>query len=63
MVSEKTGTLRPRSHPGAAHARNMGNSDEVIKIRHIVNCHKTDLEYGRGVADALSISYEKAGIQ
>jgi catalase len=44
-------------------ARNMGDSDEIIKIRHIGNCYKADPAYGRGVADALEISYEKAGIQ
>ncbi|HAR38360.1 MAG: catalase [Bacteroidetes bacterium GWD2_45_23] len=44
-------------------ARNMGDSDEIIKIRHISNCYKADPAYGRGVADALKISYEKAGIQ
>ncbi len=44
-------------------ARNMGDSDEIIKIRHINNCYKADPAYGRGVADALGISYEKAGIE
>ncbi|MDD2591023.1 MAG: catalase [Fermentimonas sp.] len=44
-------------------ARNMGDSDEIIKIRHIGNCYKADPAYGRGVADALGISYDKAGIQ
>ena len=44
-------------------ARNMGDSDEIIKIRHIANCYKADPAYGRGVADALGISYEKAGIE
>ena len=44
-------------------ARNMGDSDEIIKIRHIGNCYKADPAYGRGVADALGISYEKAGIE
>ncbi len=44
-------------------ARNMGDSDEIIKIRHIGNCYKADPAYGRGVADTLGISYEKAGIQ
>ena len=43
-------------------ARNMGCSDEIIKIRHIGNCYKADPAYGRGVADALGISHEKAGI-
>ena len=44
-------------------ARNMGCSDEIIKLRHIGNCYKADPAYGRGVADALGIAYEKAGIQ
>jgi catalase len=44
-------------------ARNMGCSDENIKLRHIGNCYKADPAYGRGVADALGIAYEKAGIQ
>jgi catalase len=44
-------------------ARNMGDSDEIVKIRHIGNCYKADPAYGRGVADALGISYEKAGIE
>ena len=44
-------------------ARNMGDSDEIIKIRHINNCYKADPDYGRGVADALGISYQKAGIK
>lgn len=44
-------------------ARNMGDSDIIIKIRHIGNCYKADHAYGRGVADALGISYEQAGIE
>lgn len=44
-------------------ARNMGCSDEIIKIRHINNCYKADHDYGRGVANALGISYDKAGIE
>ena len=44
-------------------ARNMGDSDEIIKIRHIGNCYKADNDYGRGVANALGISFEKAGIE
>ena len=44
-------------------ARNMGCCDEIIKIRHIGNCYKADTAYGRGVADALGIPYDKAGIQ
>jgi catalase len=41
----------------------MGDCDEIIKIRHIGNCYKADPAYGRGVADALGISLEKAGIE
>lgn len=44
-------------------ARNMGCCDEIIKLRHIGNCYKADPAYGRGVADALGIAYDKAGIQ
>lgn len=44
-------------------ARNMGDCDEIIKIRHIGNCYKADPGYGRGVADALGIPYSKAGIE
>lgn len=43
-------------------ARNMTGVEEFIKIRHIGNCYKADPAYGRGVADACGISYEKAGI-
>ena len=43
-------------------ARNMNGVEEFIKIRHIGNCFKADPVYGRGVADACGISYEKAGI-
>lgn len=43
-------------------ARNMGCSADFIKIRHIGNCYKADPDYGRGVADALGISYKDAGI-
>lgn len=44
-------------------ARNMGCSEDKIKIRHIGNCYKADPAYGRGVADALGISYRDAGIE
>ena len=44
-------------------ANNMGDSDDIIKKRHIGNCYKADPAYGRGVADALGISYESAGIE
>lgn len=43
-------------------ARNMNGVEEHIKVRHIGNCYKADPDYGRGVANALGISYEKAGI-
>ena len=43
-------------------ARNMNGVEEHIKIRHIGNCYKADPAYGRGVADACGIPYEKAGI-
>jgi catalase len=36
-------------------ARNMGNCDSRIKIRHIENCFKADPAYGEGVAKALGI--------
>ena len=44
-------------------ARNMGCSEDKIKIRHINHCYKADPAYGRGVADALDISYANAGIE
>ncbi len=34
----------------------MGDAPEEIKVRHIGNCMKADPAYGKGVADALSIS-------
>jgi catalase len=40
-------------------ARAIGNAPIEIKIRHIGNCLKADPEYGRGVADALSISLDE----
>ena len=43
-------------------ARNMGCSEDKIKIRHINHCYQVDPAYGRGVADALGISYKDAGI-
>ncbi len=36
-------------------ARNMGDSEDMIKIRHIKNCMQADPEYGKGVAEALGI--------
>ncbi len=44
-------------------ARNMGCSEDKIKIRHINHCYKVDPAYGKGVADALGISYADAGIE
>lgn len=40
-------------------ARNMGDSPEFIKIRHIGNCLKADPAYGKGVADVMGISLDK----
>jgi len=40
-------------------ARAMGDSPEMIKIRHIGNCLKADPAYGKGVADAMGISLDK----
>ena len=39
--------------------RAMGDAPEEIKIRHITNCMKADLAYGKGVAQALGISLEE----
>jgi catalase len=39
-------------------ARAMGDAPEMVKIRHIGNCMKSDPVYGKGVADALKISIE-----
>jgi catalase len=36
-------------------ARAMGDAPEKIKIRHIENCLKADIAYGKGVAKALHI--------
>jgi len=37
-------------------ARAMGDAPEEIKMRHIENCLKADLKYGKGVAKSLGIS-------
>jgi catalase len=37
----------------------MGDAPEFIKIRHIGNCLKADLTYGKGIADALGIPLKK----
>jgi catalase len=39
-------------------ARAMGDAPKEIKIRHIGNCMKADPAYGKGVADALGISFD-----
>ncbi|MBT6338154.1 MAG: catalase [Desulfobacula sp.] len=39
--------------------RAMGDAPNQIKIRHIKNCKKADPNYGRGVAEALGISFEE----
>ncbi|MCJ7609637.1 catalase [Candidatus Bathyarchaeota archaeon] len=41
-------------------ARAMGDAPREIKVRHISNCLKADPAYGKGVADALGISLDKA---
>lgn len=40
-------------------ARNMCGAPEMIKIRHIQNCTKADPLYGKGVAKALDIDWDK----
>ncbi len=37
-------------------ARAMGDAPREIKVRHIKNCLKADINYGKGVAKALGIS-------
>lgn len=39
-------------------ARALGDAPHEIKVRHIGNCLKADLAYGKGVADALGISLD-----
>jgi catalase len=41
-------------------ARAMGDAPKEIKMRHISNCLKADPAYGKGVAEALGISLDKA---
>ena len=36
-------------------ARSMQNVPDFIKMRHIKNCMQADIEYGRGVANALNM--------
>lgn len=40
-------------------ARNMGDSEKRIKLRHINNCYKADPAYGEGVAKAMGISLDE----
>lgn len=40
-------------------ARNMSGVPENIQIRHIRNCAKADIEYGKGVVKALEIEWSK----
>lgn len=40
-------------------ARSIGDAPKDIQLRHIGNCMKADPEYGKGVADALGISYDE----
>ncbi|HLU92886.1 MAG TPA: catalase [Membranihabitans sp.] len=40
-------------------ARQIGGAEEFIQARHIINCHKADPAYGRGVADALGLDIDK----
>mgnify|MGYP003251636033 FL=1 len=40
-------------------ARAMGDIPIEIKLRHIRNCMKADLDYGKGVAQALGISWDE----
>ncbi len=40
-------------------ARNLGDSSEQIKIRHIKNCLAAHADYGKGVAKALDIPLEQ----
>lgn len=39
-------------------ARNMGDSEEMIKLRHIKNCFHADPEYGKGVAKAMGMEID-----
>jgi catalase len=40
-------------------ARAMGDAPYEIKVRHIENCLKADSTYGKGVAEAMSISLDE----
>jgi len=39
-------------------ARAMGDAPEFIKLRHVANCMKADMAYGKGVAGALGLAIE-----
>ena len=39
--------------------RAMGDAPNQIKMRHLKNCKKADPNYGRGVAEALGISFKE----
>lgn len=38
-------------------AANIGPADQHIKLRHIAHCYKADPAYGKGLAEALNISW------
>ena len=40
-------------------AGSIGDAPRDIQLRHIGNCMKADPEYGKGVANALGISYDE----
>ena len=40
-------------------AGSIGDVPRDIQLRHIGNCVKADPEYGKGVANALGISYDE----
>lgn len=42
-------------------ARAIGGAPRKIQIRHIGNCFKADMNYGKGVAEALGIDLEELG--
>lgn len=44
-------------------ARAMGDIPEEIKIRHIRNCTKADENYGKGVAKALGMDWERLDLR
>lgn len=41
-------------------ARAMGDSEKMIKERHIYNCYMADTAYGQGVARALNLNLQDA---